>query len=419
LAARTQNRLKDLVVRQTKKPGLHADGGGLYLKVDSRGGTKRWVFVFQWPPGSKDAKRREMSLGVLADVSLGEARDERDKARRHLAAGRDPVIERERERKAQATEGRQTFGEWAEEIAPAIGPKASKARKAWVAMMQEKVGDLAKKAPADITTEDVLKAVGPYWLSRPESGRRMRQRIERVLGAAKAKGLITDPTWQNPARLKDHLDTLLAKQTRKVKHRIALSYAEAPKFMAELRQLDRLAAACLEFVILTAVRNVEGRGTYGRELDLEGKLWVIPAERMKGEEGKKREHRVPLSDAAIAVVRRVWPNGPPPDGLVFPCPASRTNVYSENALQNVVNDMGYKGRAHVHGFRSTFKDWATECTNFANEVSEAALAHVQGDETERAYRRGDILLKRRKLMEAWAGYLSRPAGNVAAFSRTG
>lgn len=413
MAARTLNRLTDRAIRQAKEPGWYADGGGLYLRIDA-GGAKRWVFVFQW-----HKKRTEMGLGALADKSLAEARDDREQSRKLVAAGKNPVDERRRVREAQIAaanaEAPKTFGEWAEEIAPSIGPHAEKARKAWVAMMKEKVGALSAKPPADVTTEDVLRAIKPYWISRPESGKRMRQRIERVLDAAKAKGLIGEP-WQNPARLRGHLENLLPKRVTAVKHRAAMPFEEVAAFMVDLRQMERMAALALEFTVLTAVRNLESRGARKREVDLAAKVWTVPAERMKGVEGMKRPHRVPLSDAALAVLDRAGFADLGDDDLIFPGP--KGGMFSENALQNVLTDMGLKGKATVHGFRSTFRDWAGETTNFQRETIEAALAHRLGDDTERAYRRGDALLKRRKLMEAWAGFLARPAGaNVRPLSR--
>lgn len=409
MAVRVTNKLTDLVVKRLKAPGLHSDGGGLYLRVDANG-SKRWAYVFQW-----QGKRAEMGMGGLADVSLPAARDLRDAARKLVKAGTNPIEER---KVAKAGAGPAlTFGEWAEEIAPDIGPKAEKARKAWVAMMKTKVGDLAKLAPAEIQTEHVLKALKPYWVSRPESGKRMRQRIERVLDAAKAKGLISEP-WNNPARLKGHLENLLSKRQTAVKHRIALPFGEVAAFMAQLRQLERMPAKALEFTILTGVRNEEARLARWSEIDSDENLWTIPAERMKGEAGKKRQHRVPLTDAALAVLAFVRLEGKDaPGDLVFPHTLSGKRL-SENALQDIVIDMGFKGRATVHGFRSTFRDWAGETTNFQRETIEAALAHRLGDDTERAYRRGDALLKRRKLMEAWAGFLSaKRTDNVRQLGR--
>lgn len=414
MATRTLNRLTDRMIRQSNEPGWYADGGGLYLRVDTSG-AKRWVFVFQW-----FKKRSELGLGSLDDRSLSEAREERAAARKLVAAGKNPIDERRAERERLLAEAHAVapvpFGEWAEEIAPSIGPAAEKARKAWVSMMKDKVGPLALKPPAEVTTEDVLRAIKPYWISRPESGKRMRQRIERVLDAAKAKGMIGEP-WQNPARLRGHLENLLPKRATAVKHRAAMPFSEVGAFMADLRREERMAARALEFTVLTAVRNLESRGARKNEFDLVEKVWTIPAERMKGEAGKKRAHRVPLSEAALAVLEAVGFADLAPGALVFPGP--KGGQFSENALQNVLIDMGWQGRATVHGFRSTFRDWAGETTNFQRETIEAALAHRLGNDTELAYRRGDALLKRSKLMEAWAGYLAKPAGrNVVTLRRS-
>lgn len=397
------NKLSAFAVKAAATPGWYGDGDGLWLRVDPAG-TKRWVFIYQWR-----GRRAEMGLGSAREVDLKEARTGREAARRAVRDGLNPVDVRRRAR-ADA-QGSRTFSEWAEEIAPDIGPKAEKARKAWLAMMQAKVGDFAKLALADITTEDVLKALKPYWTSRPESGQRMRQRIERVLDAAKSKGLIADP-WQNPARLKGHLENLLQKRAKPVSHRAALPFVEASGFMSKLKREDRPAARALEFTILTAVRNIEARGATWAEIDWKERIWTIPAARMKGEEHARREHRVPLSAAALALLKKIKPAGAAKGrDFLFPCAASASGMFSENALQGVLNDMGLKGRATVHGFRSSFRDWAGETTDFQRETIEAALAHQLGDQTERAYRRGDALDKRRELMEAWAIHLQKRGGS--------
>lgn len=412
MAARTLNRLTDLAVRKAKEPGLYADGGGLYLKIDPRrDGEKRWVFLFHLA-----GKRSEMSFGPVSELSLADARTERDKARKLVKAGLSPITERQRERaeaiaaQASAT----TFAEWAAEVAPILAPKAAKANAAWLKMMTEWVGALKAKPISEVSTEDVLAALKPYWKSRPETGRRMRMRIEAVLDAATAKGLA--PDRPNPARWKGHLQHLLDRQPSAVKHHRALPYPEAAEFMAALRVRDSMGARALEFTVLTAARTSETVYATWAEVDLKERVWTVPKERMKG----RLEHRVPLTDAALAVLEAVKPpNGYRPGSWVFPSMFRRGKPLSTAAMERVLQDMDYGERATVHGFRSTFRDWAGDCTNFAKETIEAALAHVSGDETERAYRRGDALLKRRKLMEAWAGYLARKAGeNVATFSRS-
>jgi integrase len=402
LGSRALNKLTDLAVRKAKDPGWYGDGGGLYLRIDARSETKRWVFVFQW-----QGKRAEMGLGTVADVSLAEARDLRDAARRQVRDGVNPVDQRRQDRAAKAEEqAPRTFGEWAKEIAPAIAPKAPKAHAAWMRMMTEWVGPLKDRPVADVTTEDVLGALKPYWKTRAESARRMRLRIEGVLDAAKAKGLIADP-WANPARWKGHLKHLLPRQAAGVRHHAAMPYGDVPAFFAELTARDSMAAHALAFTILTAARTSETIYATWAEVDLKERLWTVPGERMKG----GREHRVPLTEAAVAALERArHPDGVKPGDWVFPSLFRKGRPLSTAAMERAMHDMGLRGKATVHGFRSAFRDWAGDCTNFERGTIEAALAHAVGDDTERAYRRGDALLKRRKLMEAWAGFLARRAG---------
>lgn len=409
MAARTLNRLVDVVIRKETRPGWYADGSGLYLRIDARTGAKAWVFVFFWL-----GKRQEMGLGAYPDVGLAEARDLREANRKLVRDGANPIEARRQERAARAAPTlERTFATWAQEIAPVIAPKAEKARAAWLRMMTEWVGALKDKPVAEIATEDVLAALKPYWRTRPETGRRMRMRMEAVLDAAKAKGLIADP-WANPARWKGHLQHLLERHDAEVRHHAALPYADAPAFMGDLRCRDHMSAYALAFTILTASRTSEALRATWAEIDLAAKLWTVPKERMKA----GREHRVPLPQAAVEVLDKVrHPDGVKPSDWIFPSMFRPGKPLSTAAMERVLEDMGLKGAATVHGFRSTFRDWAGDSTNFANETIEAALAHVLGDATEQAYRRGDALLKRRKLMEAWAGYLERPAGNVRAFGR--
>lgn len=396
MGARGLNRLTDLAVRKLKEPGRYADGGGLYLVVDAKG--KRWVYFFQW-----GGKRVEMGLGPLSERSLAEARDARNDARELVEQGKNPVEVRRAQKKAQETPPPEvvTFASWSRQVAPVLAPRATKAHEAWVRMMTEWVA-LKDKAPADITTEDVLATLKPYWKSRPETGRRMRMRIEAVLDAARAKGHITG-TWENPARWKGHLQHLLEKRSTAVKHHKALPYGEAAAFMAELAERDTMAAHALRFTILTASRTSEV--IFSKWSEIDGDVWTCPAERMK----MKREHRVPLSPAALEILAAAKHPDAKPTDWVFPSLFRKGRPLSTAAMDRLLDDLGLAGKATVHGFRSTFRDWAGDCTNFDRSTIEAALAHLVGDETERAYRRGDALLKRRKLMEAWAGFLTRPA----------
>jgi integrase len=413
VAGRALNRLSDLAVRKAKEPGWYADGGGLYLRIDARSKAKAWVLVFFW-----GGKRQEMGLGSTADVPLAEARDLRDAARKQVRDGVNPIEARRQERAAKAAEqAPRTFGQWATEIAPTLAPPAPKARAAWLRMMTEWVGALKDKRISDIGTEDVLSALKPYWKTRHETAKRMRMRIEAVLDAAKAKGLIADP-WANPARWKGHLQHLLEKHDGEVRHHAALPYGEAAAFMARLGDRDTMAAYALAFTILTAARTSETLRATWAEIDTEADLWIVPKERMKG----GREHRVPLPAPALAVLEKArHPDGVRLDDWVFPSLFRKNKPLSTAAMERVLEDLGMKGRATVHGFRSTFRDWAGDCTTFDRGTIEAALAHAIGDETERAYRRGDALIKRRKLMEAWAGFLARRTDSrvvpMAAISR--
>lgn len=409
MAARTLNKLTDKTVRSLKEPGWYGDGGGLYLRIDA-GGAKRWVFVFQWRQ-----KRAEMGLGVYDDVGLAEARESRDAAKKVLKAGKNPIEERKAARAADEAEGPPVFSAWAEELIPSLGLGSEKTVKQWRGMMTAKVGKIAKLRVHEIQTSDVLEALKPYWVSRPETGKKMRERIERILDAARAKGLIVG-AWENPARWRGHLQHLLPRRSKPVRHQPAMAYADLPAFMSELRLKEGPAALALQFTILTVARTAETLEGHWSEVDEAGKLWTVPAARMKG--SNPREHRVPLTQAALDVLEKIKPpGGALPAAILFPSRyTTKSGFMSENAMSKVLEDMGLKGKATVHGFRSTFRDWAGDTTNFERETIEAALAHVVGDETERAYRRGDALQKRRALMEAWAVFCTSQ-GNVRALSR--
>lgn len=402
MARRPLNRLTDRHVQTLKAPGRHADGAGLYLHIDKpddegRVGAKRWVFVFQWR-----SKRKEMGLGPVEHVKLREARDARDAARRLVFQGKNPIEERKRDRGDIPT-----FGVLADEVVAALSLKSEKHREQWTMTLTGYAKPLRELPVDQIETADVLAALKPIWAEIPETAARTRGRIERVLEAAKAKGY---RTGENPARWKGHLALLLPRVRRAVNHHGALPYADLPAFMAKLRKRGGSGAKGLEFTILTAARTGEIVGATRKEIDLAEKVWIVPAERMKG----GREHRVPLSPAAVAVLESVNVGEMDPDDYLF-VGAKAGKPMSNMTMDKVLRVMDTE--VTVHGFRSTFKDWAEDTTNFANGVIEAALAHRVGDETERAYRRSDALLKRRKLMEAWAGYCAKAPGSVVPLSR--
>lgn len=398
--ARAINRLSARTVSTTVKPGRHADGGGLYLVVD-KSGAKRWVFLFR-----RDGRLREMGLGGVTAVPLAKAREFAAAARADLQAGLDPIAVRQ-----AATAKVPTFGEAADAFIEAMAPQFRNAKHIaqWKMTLTEYAAPLREKPVDAITTENVLGVLTPIWQTKPETASRLRGRIERVLDAAKAKG---HRSGENPALWRGHLSNLLPKAKKLSRgHHAAMDYREVPAFIDRLRSRPAVSARALEFTILTAARSGEVFGATWREIDREGGVWTIPGDRMKG----GREHRVPLSGTALAILDEMAVASTDPDTFVFPG-AKRGRPLSVMAMEMVLRRM--KADITVHGFRSSFRDWCGEVSPFPRELAEAALSHVVGDQTERAYRRGDALEKRRKMMEAWAGFCE-PAqpGNVVPLRR--
>jgi len=399
--ARQVKRLSARSVATLSKPGKHADGDGLYLLVDASG-AKRWLFLFRW-----GGKLKEMGLGGVGSVSLGEARDKAVAARREVAAGRNPIDVR---RAAVASrDAAVTFGEFADKLVADLSPgfRNAKHRAQWSMTLTTYAAPIRGKAIGAIGTDDVLAVLTPIWQTKSETASRRRGRIERVLDAAKARGL---RTGENPARWRGHLDKLLSKRRKLTRgHHAAMPYCNVPAFMADLRRREAVAALALEFTILTASRSGEVLGARPEEVDAAGKVWIVPPERMKG----GREHRVPLSARAAQILEAVaWIRRQ--GDYLFPG-QRHGRPLSSSAMEMLLRRMKVEN-VTVHGFRSSFRDWAGESTSFPREIAEAALAHVVGDETERAYHRGDALEKRRKLMEAWAGFIGNHnmAGVVVA-----
>lgn len=382
--AREINKLTARTIATMKEPGRHSDGGGLYLVVD-KGGAKRWVFLFRW-----DGKLKEMGLGGLISVSLAKARERAAAAREQVAEGVNPI----HARRGQASDGVR-FGAFADALLDEVEGqwRNEKHRQQWRTTLTSYAAPLRDKPISSIATEDVLGVLRPIWTSKAETASRVRGRIERVLDAARAKDL---RSGENPARWRGHLDRLLPRQKKLTRgHHAALPYPELPSFLTRLRSRHAMAARALEFTILTAARSGETLGATWAEIDLERRVWTVPALRMKA----GREHRLPLSDAALELLR---PLNELRDGdLVFPG-QRRGRPLSVMAMEMVLRRMEVP--VTVHGFRSSFRDWVGEETEFPREIAEAALAHVVGDATERAYRRGDALERRRKLMDAWAGF---------------
>ena len=395
MAKHTLNKLSARRVASATKAGRYGDGGGLYLVV-APDGSRKWVFRFVW-----NGKQRDMGLGATREVPLAEARMVAAAAREHVRAGRDPIAERERARRS--ANGVLTFGEMADQLLESIEPgfRNAKHRYQWRQTLTEYAKPLRPKPVDAITTEDVLDCLKPLWQTKAETAARLRGRIERVLDAAKAKGY---RTGENPARWRGHLDSVLPKRQKLTRgHHAAMPFNEVPDFLARLRDMDGIAARALEFLILTATRTGEVIGARWDEINFLEKVWTVPAARMKA----GREHRVPLTQRAVEIVLTMAEVRT--GDFVFP------GFRHDRSLSNMAMRMTARraGVEHtVHGFRSAFRDWAGERTNFAREIAEAALAHAVGDETERAYRRGDALEKRRAVMEAWAAFCEPNISNV-------
>ena len=383
MAKQTLNRLSATQVAKLKTPGRHADGGGLYLSIDNSG-RRRWVFMYV-----RGGKRTELGLGGGRDLPLAKARTEAASIREMLATGLDPRVERAK------SDHIPTFGESADAYVEAMRSSWRNAKHAaqWTMTLTKYAKPIRSKPVDTISTQDVLEVLQGLWKRAPETAERLRGRIENVLDAAKAKG---HRSGENPARWRGHLDQLLPKRQRLARgHHTALPYEAVPAFMTDLRIREAIAARALEFTVLTAARSGEVLGAMWDEIDLEKKVWTIPPIRMKA--GK--EHRVPLSPRAIKIIEAMQELGT--GGYVFPSPKPEKPL-SSMAMAMLLRRM--KLEVTVHGFRSSFRDWASETTGFPHEVCEMALAHSIANKAEAAYRRGDLFDKRRKLMEAWAAY---------------
>ena len=326
---------------------------------------------------------------------------------RELASqARAKLADRINPKDARRPSGGSTFGECADRLVEAIRPswRNSKHAAQWVTTLRQYAAPLRRLPVDSITTEDVLSVLKPLWNDKPETATRLRGRIERVLDAAKAQGL---RSGENPALWRGQLDQLLPKRQRLTRGRqAAMRYADVPDFMSDLQKRQATSASALEFAILTAARTGEVLGARWQEFDLDRAVWTVPAERMKG----GREHRVPLSRPAHKVVKAMFEARN--SDFVF---AGQTpgRPLSETTFLRLLRRMNIQV-ATVHGFRSAFRDWAAECTNFSNEVCEAALAHAVDNKVEAAYRRGDLFDKRRKLMEAWAAYCASTTAAATA-----
>ena len=383
-------------VKATNAPGRYGDGDGLFLLVGKRGG-KSWMVRIQ-----KDGRRRDIGLGSVSKVPLKLARERAVEVRCQVEAGIDPVAER---RKAA---GVPTFRE-ATKLVHAehkSGWKNAKHREQWLSTLETyafpKFGDWSVAHVDAAALRDALAAI---WLTKPETARRLRQRIRTVIDWAVAKG------YREGALAMPVIDKALPKQRAKIRHHAALPYAELPVFIPILRERESIGRLALEAVILTAARSGEVRLATWAEVDLDDATWTVPAERMKA----GREHVVPLSPQAVTLFERMKAHMRGDSDLVFPG-TKRGKPLSDMTLTKALRDMGREVTAH--GFRSTFRDWVAEQTKWPAELAEAALAHVVGDKTVAAYQRGSMLEKRRELMAAWADYCEgADGGKVVRLAR--
>jgi integrase len=389
--ARGINKLTVRAVAGLTKPGRYSDGGNLYLQI-AQSGTRQWVFFYRL-----NRKQREMGLGNAApsNVTLAEAREKAIAARRQLASGIDPIDARKAS-KATALAAGVTFGQFADEYVEShkAGWSNPKHAAQWGMTLGEAYcSPIRQKSVSTIGVDDILAVLTPVWQKVPETARRVRMRLEKVLDAARVRGL---RTGENPARWKGHLDHLLPKHSKASRgHHSAMPWVEVPEFLSLLKAREGTAAMAFQFLLLTACRTGEVLGARWSEIDVGNAIWTIPAERMKS----RREHRVPLSKAAMMVINQV--KGKHAE-FVFPAP-NDTGPLSNMAFLMLLRRMDRQD-VTAHGMRSTFRDWAAESTNFSREVCEMALAHVVENATEAAYRRGDLFEKRRKLMDAWSVY---------------
>ncbi len=383
------NRLTARSIATAKKPGRLADGANLYLRIDRAGG-KRWIFFYRL-----NGKQREAGLGGANYLGLAKAREIAIGMRELLAQGIDPLDARRADRRATAA--RVTFGHCADAFLAAKESswRNAKHRAQWRMTLETYAAPLRSLPVAEVSTQNILRVIQPIWQEKPETASRLRGRIEAVLDSARVAGHIPERE-PNPARWSGHLEMLLPPPAKLARgHHAALAYIDLPAFLTRLGGQEGMAALALRFLILTAARTGEALGARWDEIDLDAKVWTVPASRMKA----AREHRVPLSKPAIGILEKL--NEARSCEFVF-FGLKRGRPLSNMALEMLLRRMLVE--TTVHGFRSAFRDWCGDQTSFPREVAEAALSHVVGDKAEQAYRRGDALEKRRALMDAWAAF---------------
>jgi integrase len=374
-----------------KEPGMYGDGDGLYLRV-SPNGTKSWILRVRI---KGETARREIGLGGLSEIGLADVRDRARDLRRDAKDGKNPIKRRDK----RSLTFKQATTEAHGQIAPTF--KNPKHAALWLSSLEQHVfPHIGDKSIEGLERSDVVKALEGIWLKTPDTARRVKQRIASVFDWAIARGHYSHANPVDKALAK-----ALPKSKRSTEHRAALAWADVPAFYKELTEREAMAALCFRFLILTAARSGEARGARWDEIDLDKGIWEIPAERMK----LPRPHRVPLSAEALAIVHRVQGLDPV---LLFPSPQrgalGKGKELSVNAFHPLLTRMNREGFT-VHGFRSSFRDWAGEAARADREVAEAALAHQVGNAVERAYARSDLIDRRRELMDLWSAFTVGPA----------
>jgi integrase len=394
-----EKRLSALAVRNAA-PGIHADGGSLYLSV-SKSGSRRWLYRYR-----SGARVKDLGLGDATAISLADARTLRDKWRRDLALGNDP-IETRRAEKVQGV----TFGEIADRVleSPRVESLSNdKHRAQWSYSLKTLAAPLRARPVANMTTQDVLGVLKPLWADgKHETAARLRSRVERVIEVARSEGAVPDDK-PNVARWRHHIELHAPRREAVKEHHAALPYQDAPAFMAWLRAKESISARALEFTILCAARTGETLFATASEIDFDVKVWTIPPERMKA----RKEHRVPLCDRALEIAREG-------QGRPYLFAGARGKPLSNMAMSEALKHRAAPEIATVHGFRSTFDQWASEVAHADREVIERSLAHVVKSKTEAAYNRADLLDRRRPLMRQWAEFLAAaPQGQARRRQRS-
>lgn len=401
------NRLTVVKINKATKKGMFPDGRGLYLQV-SKSGSKSWIYRYE-----VKGKERSHGLGGYPAISLSDAREEADNCRKLRKQGIDPIeYKRKKDAENKLRDAKSiTFKECALAYIDShkIGWKNPKHEMYWRNTLETYaypvIGDLSVQ---DVDTGLVLAVIEPIWAAKTETASRVRQRIENIIDWAKARGY---REGENPARWRGHLNTQLPerKKVQKVKHFPAMPYKDLPAYFCELRQVDTVAAKALTFTILTAARATEARECRWPEIDIKNKVWIVPPDRMKA----SKEHRIPLSDEVIKILIEIEGYD---SEFLFPG-IKRGQSISEATIRKLLRKT-HDGLT-VHGFRSSFRDWCAEMTSYPREVAERCLAHAIGNETEAAYQRGDLFVKKSKLMNAWSDYCStdKQAGAVVPLKK--